>query len=302
MRYLYIALTVLQFSWSNIRRNRLTTWVSSFIIMLILWTVGGWIIGQSWLKRIIEPYLKEIRIYVYLDPTVQNGIPEIESLLKQTPFLTSWSFVSSKEGKESFLDLFPDLTSTIQSLPENPFPPSYELHLNPQTTSRNALKQLVKKLTSFQQVTSVEYESWWIEKAIAVFRVFRVASWIGGTLLIALAIFTVANVIRLSFYARKDEMNILHLLGAPPVLVHSPFLLEGFFIGVLAGIGASIGWIIGMKLSVYYLNHVLADILLQPIPFLLNIRHLLPFIAGGGTFGLLGATSALWMIKVEHIQ
>lgn len=62
----------------------------------------------------------------------------------------------------------------------------------------------------------------------------RIGFLLGGFLTLAAAL-TVANVVRLALWARRDEIEIMHLVGAPQTFIRGPFVMEGVLQG---GIGA----------------------------------------------------------------
>jgi cell division transport system permease protein len=59
-----------------------------------------------------------------------------------------------------------------------------------------------------------------------------------GTVLTIAAALTVANVVRLTLYDRRDEIGIMQLVGAPHAYIRGPFVMEGMLHG---GIGAVLG-------------------------------------------------------------
>ena len=61
--------------------------------------------------------------------------------------------------------------------------------------------------------------------------VLRIVSLAGGGLIAAGVIFLVANTIKLTIYARRDEVEVLSILGATPSFIRTPFVLEGMIQG-----------------------------------------------------------------------
>jgi cell division transport system permease protein len=55
------------------------------------------------------------------------------------------------------------------------------------------------------------------------------------------AAFTVAAVVRLSLYARRDELEIMQLVGSPFSYIRGPFIVEGLLLG---GVGAAVALIV----------------------------------------------------------
>jgi len=58
---------------------------------------------------------------------------------------------------------------------------------------------------------------------------------LGGILVLA-SVFTISNVIRLTIYARQDELDIMRLVGATQAYVKGPFIVEGMIQGGLGGL------------------------------------------------------------------
>ncbi len=84
-------------------------------------------------------------------------------------------------------------------------------------------------------VADVRYDRQWLNRLLTVIRLIRGIGLALGTLLAVAAALTVANVVRLALYARRDELDIMQLVGAPPVYVRGPFVMEGVLQG---GVGA----------------------------------------------------------------
>jgi cell division transport system permease protein len=105
---------------------------------------------------------------------------------------------------------------------------------------------------------------------------------------------TVANVVRLALYARREELDIMNLVGAPQAYVRGPFVMEGVLQG---GIGALLA-LAALAVAFFAIR---ARYLL-PLASALNVSsiHFLPaelcvlLVAGGMAVGCLGGLVAAW--------
>ena len=89
-------------------------------------------------------------------------------------------------------------------------------------------------------VREIQYDLLWIERLSTGVRLVRgVGAFLGGILVLA-AVFTISNVIRLTIYAREDELDIMRLVGATRAYVKGPFVIEGMIQGGLGGLVASL--------------------------------------------------------------
>ena len=85
-------------------------------------------------------------------------------------------------------------------------------------------------------VADVRYDRQWLDRAAVGRSASSAASaWCSARVLTLAAALTVANVVRLALYARRDEIEIMQLVGAPQAYIRGPFVMEGVLQG---GIGA----------------------------------------------------------------
>src|SRR5207248_1102644 len=138
-----------------------------------------------------------------------------------------------------------DLSGSLEGLSQNPLPPSLEV------TPREplppvGLRVLAAQLSQLPGVSEVEYGREWLDKLEALGRGLRAFG--AGALLVVLgaALLVVANTIRLAVYARRDEIEIMKLVGATDGYVRAPFLLEGGLQGLI-GAGMALGAILAVQ-------------------------------------------------------
>jgi cell division transport system permease protein len=115
-----------------------------------------------------------------------------------------------------------------------------------------------------------------------------------GAILTIAAALTVANVVRLALYARRDELEIMNLVGAPRAYIRGPFLMEGLLQG---GIGAALA-IVALAIAFYglrarYLTPLASAINLSSVQFL-PVELCLLLLIGGMTVGCAGGIVAAW--------
>jgi cell division transport system permease protein len=121
---------------------------------------------------------------------------------------------------------FPDLASVITALPEQPFGAVVEVRLAPTATAPQ-VDALVARLRAAAGVDDVIFDREVLRRVLlTVTTVRRVVTALA--VLLALAAFAaVASVLRLGYYARRDEIEVLGLLGAPSRAISGPFVAEG---------------------------------------------------------------------------
>jgi cell division transport system permease protein len=105
---------------------------------------------------------------------------------------------------------------------------------------------------------------------------------------------TVANVVRLALYARRDELDIMQLVGAPQLYIRGPFVMEGVLHGGAGAVVALAALLIGhLAIRARYVAALAPAIDLASLRFLpLDLCALL--VLGGMVVGCAGGLVAAW--------
>ena len=120
----------------------------------------------------------------------------------------------------------------------------------------------------------------------------RAALALGAVLALA-AFLIVANTIRLAIHARRDEVEILALVGASRAFIGTPFLLEGALQGTV-GAGLSLAFLyLLFRIASALLGTSLAFLIGHGEPAFFSAGEGVVFVLAGGALGLAGSLSAL---------
>ncbi|MFN7917978.1 MAG: ABC transporter permease [Vicinamibacterales bacterium] len=221
---------------SSLWRGRRSGLLSTATIAIALFVTGAFLVVTSNLDRLASEWSAAGEMSVYLAESIDGSArAAVERELSSSPAVASVVFVSREAALERFRQTFPDLAGTVGSLDENPLPPSLEVRLRSSEEAQGVLEALVVKLRSLPGVTDVRYDKEWLDRLLRGLRLLRIIGLsLGGALILAAAL-TIANVVRLALNARRDELDIMHLVGAPTAYVRGPFIMEGALHG---GVGA----------------------------------------------------------------
>ncbi|HVP89682.1 MAG TPA: permease-like cell division protein FtsX [Terriglobales bacterium] len=217
----------------------------------------------------------------------------------QPAFIEDVRFVRPEEAMERFQASFPELRDILANLKTNPFPPSIEARVRSRASTSAELVAFVAAMKARRGVTDVQFNQDWVEKMQGFSRLASaIGAFLGGILVLA-SLFIVSNVIKLNVMARRNEIEILRLVGATNLFIRIPFWLEGLVLGLL-----------GSLLSLGLLFLVIKAFPLYLGPSLGALRELLRFrfpgltqslalLLGGAATGFTGsATSVSRFLKV----
>ena len=172
----------------------------------------------------------------------------------------------------------------------NPLEPEFIITLK----ELSEVKDTVNTLNKIDNVSTVQYSEDIIDKMLPIFNVIEKVTIIiiGGLILVT--IFLIWNTIKLTIFARRNEIEIMRLVGTSNFVIKLPFVIEGLFLGLIGSIIPIItaiwGYIISYdKLEGYLFTNIIK--MIEPMPFVLSISFIILII--GGTVGMVGSYSAV---------
>jgi cell division transport system permease protein len=222
---------------TSLWRSRLINSLSALTIAVSLFVVGAFLTIGSNLERVVAQWTEKIQVVFYLEDGLEPRIEKIlEDRLRVDPAVAATKYVSREEALSQFRSLFRDLDSLAADLGQNPFPASLEVTLRPGHESPPEVQRLVRDYERAAGVEDVQYDMRWIQRLSAAVRGLRFLGGFLGAVLALAGVFTISNAIRLTVYARQDEIDIMRLVGATNAYVRGPFVVEGMLLGGLGGL------------------------------------------------------------------
>lgn len=278
-------------------RSRLLNALSVVTIAVSLFVLGAFLAVASNLSEVVTRWTRKVQVTFYLEDGLAPQVREsLVGQLRDDPAVADVTVVSREEALARFRALFKDLASLPDELGQNPFPASVEATLKP---GHQAVDEVLRLVHAFERAPGVEeaqYDLLWIQRlGTAVGLVRGIGAFLGGILILA-GVFTISNVIRLTLYARQDELDIMRLVGATQAYVKGPFVAEGMALGGLGGVLAvAMLWIASRFVAQGLL--AASDLLgrpVVPLPPSLGVAIVL----GGMAVGVLGSLVSLGRSQV----
>ena len=282
---------------TSLWRSRLINALSVGTIAVSLFVLGTFLTVASNLSAVVDRWTDKVRVTFFLSDGLETHIrASLVDQLQADPAVESVELVTREQALERFRTLFRDLRTLPDDLGENPFPASLEVALRPGHTAPEKVRELVARYEKAPGVQEVQYDLLWIERLTTTARLVRgVGALLGGILVLA-GIFTISNVIRLTVYARQDELDIMRLVGATRAYVKGPFVMEGMLQGGLGGLLSVL--LLWLSFRVLAADALAASDLMGRAVVFLPRRLTLLIVAGGMLVGVAGSLVSLGRSKV----
>ena len=238
---------VMRRTFRNIKGNLFPNLSTIGIIAISILIFSAFTLISLNLSSFLKIWENKIEVVAYL----KKGTPlkEVEGLLKNTrelqgvegvkyvsPF-DAMAFLESKLGSQKNL---------LQGIQPAVLPPSFEIQLKKDYRNSVKIKEVVLQLKRFPQFEEIQYGQEWVETFSALVHIVRLTQWILGGLFLVAIIFITSNILQLTISSRREEIEIMHLVGASPAFIQVPFYVEGLIQGLLGG---------GLAIFFLYLLH-----------------------------------------------
>jgi cell division transport system permease protein len=224
--------------WASLRRGRAASFFAIVAIGLAI-TVLGTLLLLTWnAERVLAQWATAAEFSVYLDDA---ATPEqrqtVEAAIDASQLAQGREYVARDQALARFRQQFTSLAPLTDGLDDNPFPASIEVRVSPAAERDGRAASLVQRLGEMPGVADVRHDQEWLTRASTGLNTIRAAGLALAALMAAAAAVTVAVVVRLGLHARRDEIEIMNLVGAPMRFIRGPFIAEGLLQG---GIGAAL--------------------------------------------------------------
>ena len=205
-------------------------------IAIAFLALGGFLLISANLERMVQRWMESAEVSVFLrDDITDESRAAVEQQLRDESAALQVDFVTKEDALDRFQADFPELADVTTTLGSNPFPASFEVRLRPGASVADEAATLATRVSGLVGVADVQFDRRWLERVLSFIAGVRAAGFALTVVLLLGAAFTVTAVVRLSLHARRDELDIMQLVGAPFGFIRGPFIVEGLLLG---GIGA----------------------------------------------------------------
>ena len=240
-------------------------------------------------KGLLEDWGGRIRVTAYL-----GGSPGQEQMTRLREKVRGFEEVmevrvrSKEEALKLLEEKIPERKELLRGLPRNPLPASLEIRLKGEYQNSEGAQSLARKLRGIPEIEEVQYGSDWLERFSAFMALLKGLGLGLGALLLLSTIVVISNTIRLSIFARREEIEIMRSVGATGLFIRAPFYLEGLLQGLLGAVLALAALYALFQLFLSKVYEPLRSLLGNyPVQFL-SLEQMAAVALGGVVLGLFG--------------
>lgn len=222
---------------TNIRQNVFVNVVTIGTITLALLIVSLFLLVFVNLESAAENWSERVQVTVYFDKELtnqeQNAIREKISALSGVSRI---SYVTREEALKRFKSRLKGQETLLEGVRAEVLPTSFEIALKSTHRDTVSVENFVTALKRIPGITEVQYGEEWVRRFNSFLNFMRMLGALLGGFLVVAVIFIVSNTIKLTIYSRRDELEVMALVGATRFFIRAPFLLEGLIQGTAGSI------------------------------------------------------------------
>lgn len=251
-------LRMVRYGVNNFTRNAWLTTAATAVMTITLLIVFSSATARNVLADTVQDLRERIDISVYLDEeaTAENATV-LEGKLRNIENVTDVRFISSEDARNIYIDQndpSPEELNAIADLPDNPFPASLRIAVS-DPNNLQMIEQLVNEDEDFQESLNDDPNrapSFAGERREVIDNLSRWTNTIervglfASALFVAISMLIIFNTIRMAIFNRRDEIDMMKLIGADKGFIRGPFVVEGVMYGFVAAVIATTLGVLGM--------------------------------------------------------
>ncbi len=279
---------------TNIRQNVFVNVVTIGTITLALLIVSLFLLVFVNLEGAAENWSERVQVTVYFDkelsPQEQNSV---RTKITAVPGVSRITYITREAALSRFKSRLRGQETLLEGVRAEVLPASFEIALKRSQRDTASVESFVTAIKKIPGITEVQYGEEWVRRFNSFLNFMRLVGALLGGFMVVAVVFIISNTIKLTIYARRDELEVMALVGATRFFIKAPFLLEGLIQG-LAGSLISVallfavyeGFLHGASSFIVF-NQANAGMIFLPIEYIAGL------ILAGALLGFIGSLTSL---------
>jgi len=285
---------------ANLRQNVFVSAVTVGTISLALLIAALFLLVYVNLSGMAEGWSDKVQVTAYLDQEpAPLAVTALKGRVKAIPGTAKVVFVGQQEAEKRLRSRLKGQESLLEGISPEVLPASLEISLDREHRDSASVATYVAALKRSTGINEVQYGEEWVKRFNSFLNLFRLMGLLLGSFLAVTVLFIVSNTIKLTIYARKEELELMGLVGATRFFIKAPFLIEGVLQGALGGVLALLALLVCYWAFLQNAGNFLGVNPAAAGLSFLPVGHLAAILLGGVLLGFIGsATSLRRFIKI----
>ena len=207
--------------------------ITCTIITLILVSLG--VLVSYNVNNITKDIEKELTIVVFMKKeTTKEDLDKTKDALSKIDNVADVKYTSKEDIKNDMASEYPSFSKMMESWTDtdNPFQDSYIVSVK----DVRDINETVTTIKNLDNIDIVKYSESMVGELINIFDAIKTGTICLVVGLVLVTAFLINNTIKITIFSRRNEIDIMRLVGTSNTVIKLPFLFEGLFIGVLGAI------------------------------------------------------------------
>lgn len=210
--------------------------LTSLTMAMTLFVFGAFMLVQENLEALLRGWGDQLQINAYLESNLSaDDVQSLQERIRMYPEVAGVRHISQQQAWKDFQAALGAQSRVLEGLPRDVLPASFEIAVKPNFRDGPLVEALAARLQKEKGIANVEYAQDWLDRMSLVILAVRWSKWILGGVLFLTTYFIVGSTVKLAILARKEEIEIMQLVGASEAMIQAPFVLEGMIQGVVGG-------------------------------------------------------------------
>ena len=290
--------------WGDVWRHFFRTWsqhtvlqvTSLFVLSGVFIVIVLFLLFYQNFETVLKNWGESFHINVYVEPSISTErVQELKREISSRKEVKKVRFISSKEALKAF-------TSNLLSKEgrtffsdfklQNPLPQSFEVHIKRELLGPKqdqVLKTLNEDISKLKGISEVSYGKFILKNYMVLVRGFYKFSLVFIFLFLIGSLLIIGNAIKSSLNQRREEIQVLRMMGSTSLEVKCPFVIEGALMGFLSSVLALFICYSLFSFQLYLFREEIQFLILGVELKYLNVISILLVLFLGGAFGTLGS-------------
>lgn len=217
--------------------NKFLNTVSVVTISLAVFIVSAFVLFFINATDFLDAWRQGVRIIIYLDDGLTEGRRnELAEALRQTGAVDEIAYISKEAAFQDLKKKIGEQSSLLEGLNKNPLPDSMEITLKDSYRGIKDIESLAARIKTLPNVADVEYAQKWLHRFGGIYNLFKITGLVLAGIFVIANLLIIANTIRMTMYARREEIEIVRIVGGAETFIKYPLFIEAVVQGLTGGI------------------------------------------------------------------